>query len=136
MDLRKIKRNSTAISAGVWRENVDGEGLRLLVRGATSPEFANTYAEKLRAIPRASRDENGAVLPSVQDRVYRETIAAVGLLDWGGLFDGETEIAYSKALATELLTNRDYSEFYEMVITEMSRVDKTKAEDEAAVTGN
>ena len=136
MDISKIKRNSAAIAAGVWRDNVDGEGLRLYVRGFTSPEFQDAYTERLRAVPRAQRDDKGEVIALVQNRIHRETIADVGLLDWGGLTDAGTAVPYSKALARQFMTNRDYAELYEIVVGEMQSVDKTRAAIETDVTGN
>lgn len=136
MDISKIKRNSAAIAAGVWRENVDGEGLRLCVRGFTSPEFQGAFNERLRAVPRAQRDDKGEVIAPVRTRIHRETIADVGLLDWGGLTDNGSEIVYSKALAREFMTNLDWGEFYEIVVGEMQSVDNTRAAVETDVTGN
>ena len=132
MDLSSLKRDREKISGGRWIKDLDGAGdLQLKVRGLGSEE-AITYRTILeRKTPRSDKDRNGMLKPMAGYRVLCEMIAEKVLLDWKGLTDSDgKEIKYTPAKAKEIMMDKDYGPFHDLVVGAAQIVDK--GYDEAA----
>lgn len=137
MDISKIKRDTNKISEGQWVSDIPEAGdLKVRVRGMSSPIVQSLMSRKLRSIAKVDKARDGSPKLEVATRITAEVIAEAVLLDWDGLTDDGNEVKYSKALATEWLTNPDYKEFADAVAWAARAVDAGDAEIVEAVEGN
>ena len=137
MDLLSLKRDSAAVSKGVWVDGIKKMGnLRLKVRGFSSPEVMECRTTKERAVPQSDRDEDGFIKLEVGMQITREVLAESVLLDWENLELGGKGIPYSIEKASEYLLNLDFTPFADVVANASSDVDDRRGDAVKAVAKN
>lgn len=137
MDIKNLKQNSAAISAGQWVGQIPNMGdLRLKVRGMGSAQYGLAYSRRLQALTRDDRDRDGTALPSARIRVTAEALHEAVLLDWDGLESGGKPLAYDSDQAFLWLTDPDYVQFVDAVLYAARVVDNGRAEVEGTTAGN
>lgn len=140
MDINALKVDSTRSANGDWIGNIPGMGdLRLKVRGFSSPAYRAAVSLEASKVPREKRmngDIDGSILPDVMDKLTGRCMAALILMDWEGLNDGDTPMPFDPEKAIIFLTHPDYRYFRDAVIYAASAVEKIEANRTASVQGN
>lgn len=128
MQLSALKIDPAAIEQGQWVGNIPDMGdLEFKVRGIGNADYRKLQGKLLRAIPRQQRVD---LSPDQQDEVAGKLLLETCLLDWRNLTDADGKvIAYSKDLATELLTKPEYSRFRDAVAYAASTVGEQQADE-------
>ncbi|KQQ13281.1 hypothetical protein ASF53_13990 [Methylobacterium sp. Leaf123] len=137
MKLSSLKVDAVAIEDGEWIGNIPEMGdLEVRVRGLNNAKYRRLQTTLIDAVPRAKR-QGGRLDPDEQDRITASCLNATVLLDWRGL-EGEDgqPVAYSKDLATELLTKPEFRRFREAVIWAASQVGEERAAADEDDAGN
>lgn len=135
MDVTFLKRDSKAVSAGIWIANVPGMGdTRFKVRGYSAPEVVAIRAAKERAVSLTDRYDDGTIKPDAQMRVFREVLAEGVLLDIENLTEG------SKAVKVDTvrgwLLDPDYEPLADAVFFAANLADRKRKDQVEAVKGN
>lgn len=116
MDISSFKRDSKAIQAGQWVENIDGfEDARFRVRGLSSPVVSTLLSAKERKVSKKGRLKDGTIKPEIRRQIFGEVLHEAVLIDWDGLTDGGQVVPYSKELAEKWCTDPDYEPFADAV---------------------
>lgn len=137
MDISTLKRNSAAVSAGQWVDDIPGMGdVRLRVRGLSSPVVVATRGRKERKAPRDQRERDGSLKPEFGLILFGEVLHEAVLLDWDGLTDKGAAVPYSAEIAQAWLTDPDFAFFADAVVYAAQIVDKGKVEAQGALEGN
>lgn len=119
--LKKFRLNTDAMDHGVWQTfytSPDGKSeIRACVASTSSP----AYLKAVETITRRRRAEikaNGGQLPTETLHAIQREAAGMSLLnDWTGIEnDDGSPIQFSRPMAIEFMTNREYSEFYDWVM--------------------
>lgn len=137
MDINSLKRDSSAVSEGVWVDEIPQMGdLRLKVRGFTSREVMECRSAKERNVPITDRNRDGSILIETGMRITREIMLEAILLDWGKIEDGGAEVEYTKKQAEAWLLDIDYTPFADAVAWAASYVDRLRDENRKAAAKN
>jgi hypothetical protein len=137
MEIKDLKKNSSAISAGQWVDDIPDMGeLRLKVRGLSSPAVSALRARKERAVPRKQRNRDGTLKQATAMRISSEILAEIVLIDWEGITDGGKPVPYDKALATKWLTDLDYQDFANAGAWAAMLVDRGESDELEELAGN
>lgn len=124
MELSSFKRNSAAAAEGRWVDGIPrAPGLRLRVRGLSSPKAVACRRKKERQVEKKDRERGGGFKPEVEQRITREVLHETILLEWDGLKDDGQPIPYSEEMAGQLLLDPDFDEFAGVVTWAASVVD-------------
>lgn len=124
MDIASIKRNSKLAEDGVWVDDIPGmPGLRLRVRGLSSPTAIATRSRLERGVARKDRNHDGTLKPKASREIAGKILFESVLLDWDGLANEGEPQPYDRAVAEELLVDPDYSHFADAVGYAASIVD-------------
>lgn len=132
MKLSDIEVNVDAVEQGTWIGAKHGTPipemgeLCLKVRGTDNADYRRMYSKLANAIPRVRRQDM-----SEHDKVHAQCLNATCLLDWDGVDGPDGPVPYSKAQATELLTNPKWRKFREAVSWAAGMVGEQKAEEQA-----
>ena len=96
----------------------------------TVAKFGNRkFNEMFRKLTAPYGNRVNRIEPKEQEEIYLECMAKTIVLDWGGIFDGEDEIAYSPENVIAMF--RKYPEFHAEVL-EMAKEYRTFVEDDTA----
>lgn len=137
MEISNFKRNSAAAAEGRWIDGIPrAPGLRLRVRGLSSPKAVTCRRQKERQVEKKDRERGGGFKPEVEQRITREVLAEAILLEWDGLKEGGKPVAYSAERARQLLLDPDYDEFAGAVTWAASVVDTDNEEVAEEQEGN
>lgn len=137
MELSNFKRNSAASAEGRWVDDIPtAPGLRLRVRGLTSPKAIAVRQRKERMVERKDRERGGGFKPEVAQRINREVLHEAILLEWDGLTDKGEPISYDSEFAGQLLLNPDFEEFAGAVTWAAGVVDRDDEEVAKEQAGN
>lgn len=124
MDIKNLKRDVATIEAGQWVKDIPNMGnLELRVRGMTNKLYLADNQRRARAVPAEGKTRDGSLTYETASRLLGECLAATVLLEWRNLEDGGEPIEYDKELATEWLTNPEYTQFREAVVYAANVVD-------------
>lgn len=116
MEISAFKRDASQIEAGKWIDGIPGFGdVRLKVRGLSSREFDEVRGRLLRALTRNERDRDGTPLPAAATRCFAVALGEAVLLDWDGITDNGSAVAYDPSIAKKWLTEPDYEPFRDAV---------------------
>lgn len=135
MELSNFKRNSAAAAEGRWIDGIPhAPGLRLRVRGLSSPKAVACRRKKERAVEKKDRERGGGFKPDTERRITREVLHEAILLEWDGLKEKGEPIPYTEEMAGQLLLDPDFDEFAGAVTWAASivDVDNTEVADEQA----
>lgn len=138
MKISSLKRDSAAIEAGQWIDNIPQMGdLRLRVRGFGSKAFVTAQAKLARAVPKDERMRDGQLFPATAIRVLGEAAAEALLLEWDGLTDdADKPLAYDAKLAKTWCTEPDYRHFLDAVVWASQVVENGRSEQTEAIEKN
>lgn len=137
MDISNLKRNSAAIEAGQWIDDIPGMGdLRLRVRGFGSEAYQRVSNQLARAVPPEDRERDGALKPPVARHITGQAMHEAILLEWDHLKDGDKDVPFDSALALTMLTDPDFRRFVEAVTYAATVVDNGRAVAEKKLTKN
>lgn len=137
MELSSFKRNAAAAAEGRWVDGIPrAPGLRLRVRGLSSPKAVACRRKKERQVEKKDRERGGGFKPEVEQRITREVLHEAILLEWDGLKDNGEPIPYTEEMAGQLLLNPDYDEFAGAVTWAASVVDTDNEEVADTQLGN
>lgn len=137
MEIKDLKKNSAAISAGEWVSNIPDMGdLRLKVRGLSSPVVSTLRARKERSVPRNERNRDGSLRQSTARRISSEILAEAVLMDWEGITENGKAVPYNKELATKWLTDLDFQDFADAVAWSSMLVDRGVSDETEELAGN
>lgn len=137
MEISNFKRNSVAAAEGRWVDGIPhAPGLRLRVRGLSSPKAVACRRKKERQVEKKDRERGGGFKPEVEQRITREVLHEAILLEWDGLKDGGQPVPYAEEMARQLLLNPDYDEFAGAVTWAASIVDVDNEEVAEEQKGN
>lgn len=137
MDIGSFKRDSAAVEAGQWVEDIPQAGdLRLKVRGLTSPSVRALTHRLERAVSSDQRERDGSLKPDAALGIFCTVLAREVLMDWENLSQGGKAVSYDQKLAEKWLTDPDMAFFADAVTWAARIVDKAKAEQAEASEGN
>ena len=132
MKISEFEIDATAIEAGAWRDAIGRPGLRFKLRGADNIDWRRMQAKLVADLPR-EKQLSAASDPADDDKITAKLLLETCLLDWEGLEDDNGPIAYSKELATKLLTEPAFRPFRNSVLaTARVLANETIAEREAS----
>lgn len=116
MKLSDLTLDVNKVDEGVWRDVPgDEDGFRVLIRGRRSDAYKKAQGKAMRAT-RRSLGRNQERLMDHVTRIDNECIAKHCLLGWERFFDAKgKEIPYSEEFSKELMTERRYEPFQEIV---------------------
>lgn len=124
MELSSFKRNAAAAAEGRWIDGIPhAPGLRLRVRGLSSPKAVACRRKKERGVEKKDRERGGGFKPETERRITREVLHEAILLEWDGLKDRGEPIPYTEEVAAKLLLDPDFDEFAGAVTWAASIVD-------------
>lgn len=136
MDISALKRDSKAVAAGQWVDDIPGmEDARLCVRGLSSPSVVVMRSAKERKVSKKGRNADGSLKPDIARAILGEVLFEGVLIDWDGFKDGDKAISYDKDIAKKWCTDPDYESFADAVVYAAGIVDRGIAETEEEVTG-
>lgn len=116
MEIGSLKRNSAAIEAGEWVSDIPNAGnLRLKVRGRFCQAAVKLEARLRRNAPPTDRERDGALTPDAETRILRTVLHEAILMDWDGLTDGGTPVAFDREIAGQWLHDPEYDGFGDAV---------------------
>ena len=127
-NLSSLKTNLEKQSKGIWIEY--GGGLDVLIGKVNSPKYKE-YIRKAGAKYRHQIDR-GTVDPDVIEDLVKKAMSKFVLLDWRNMYEEEVEssgnpvldkdgepklvkVEYSEEKAYEILSNKEFDEFYETI---------------------
>lgn len=148
MDLSEVQRDSTAVSAGQWVDEIPNCGdLRLLVRGLSSPYVVAVRSRLERRVPKSDRERDNTLKTTVALKIFGEVLHEAVLLGWenftksvpigegeeGYIPPGEVghpalrkvAIPYNKEDAMTFCTHPDYGPFADAVSWAAMFVDRS-----------
>jgi hypothetical protein len=128
MDIAAVKRDSAAVEAGQWVDEIPQMGdLRLRVRGFSSPVVIEARSAKERAVPAGDRHRDGSIKADVGMQITRQVIVEAVLLDWDNLCANGKKVKYSVEKAEEWILDPDFTPFADAVAWAASYVDRGRA---------
>lgn len=137
MEISSLKRNAAAAAEGRWVGDIPSmPGLRLRVRGLTSPAAVASRRKKERQVERKDRERGGGFKPEVEQRITREVLHEAILLDWDGLTNEGQPVPYDPDFAGQLLLDPDFDAFAGAVTWAAAALDADNAEEADEQAGN
>ncbi len=129
MKLSDLKINSDAVEQGAWVNDIaDMPDLRLKVRGFGNVDDRRIQDLEYQKLPRALK-VRGNLSPAGQDAIMTKRLLGAILVDWDGLTgDDDKPIPYSKEMAEQLLSDKQYSPFRRAVLWAASIVESETKE--------
>ena len=129
MDIQSFKRNTAAIEAGQWVDDIPQMGgLRLKVRGLGCKQYQSKLTRLSRAVPKNQRLRDGSLTSETVLRIMGEAIHGTVLLDWAGITDGDggEAVPFDDDRALKMLTDPDWRPFLDAVVWSAQVVDNEK----------
>lgn len=137
MEISSLKRNAAAAAEGRWVGDIPSmPGLRLRVRGLSSPAAVACRRKKERQVERKDRERGGGFKPEIEQRIAREVLHEAILLEWDGLTDEGAPVTFDADLAGQILLDPDFDAFAGAVTWAASVVDSDTVEDGDEQAGN
>lgn len=137
MKITDLKLNLEQVDNGIWVSDIpELEGVSFLVRGTESQAYQRAMRKALQGVGRKAR--MAAINdPTKYEDLTNRLIAEHLLLDWKGVDDDDGKaIPFDRALATTLMTSREYTPFRRAVLYAVERVDTNTAETKEEILGN
>jgi len=137
MKLSELKIDAQKGEAGAWVRDIPDFGdVALKVRGLGNSDWRRLSAKLYDAVPRSKRQGN-KIDPLESDRIVNECLIETALVDWSGITgDDDKPMPYSKALARELITDPNYSNFRNAVLYAAGVVSQEGVESLSDIVGN
>lgn len=129
MKLADLKVDPAKVEDGDWVDGIpEMEDLRLKVRGVGNAQWRKLQRKLISAVPQHRRID-GVISQEDEDNITSICLQSACLLDWAGL-EGEDgqPLAYSKEVASELLTKPETRAFRDAVLWAATIVGRRKAE--------
>jgi hypothetical protein len=130
--LTDFQIDATAIEGGTWRDAIGRPGLKFKLRGADNLDWRRLQAKLVSELPREKQFAT-ATDPADDDAITGRLLLDACILDWEGLEDDVGPIAFTKDLATTLLTDPAFRPFRNSLLaTARVLANETVSEREAA----
>ena len=132
--LTKIATDPAKEANGVWRDYKDGS--QLLIARTGNPNY-RSMLKRLVKSQRSVIDNDDDLADKVGDKIFAKVMAETILLDWRGIAgpDG-TELKYTSALGTEVLSDPANRDFREAVKNYADDAEAYRRQVEAVAVGN
>lgn len=134
MRLNELTLDVAKVDEGEWKDVPgDADGLRFHLRGRRAKAYKHAYGKEMRKAQRTLARNQGALL-EVMQRIDSECLAKHCVLDWGNFLDAHGErIPFTQEFADELMTERKYEPFQEMIKGLVDEIDNGYDDSEEAV---
>jgi hypothetical protein len=124
MKLASLQIDPEKIETGEWVDDLPGGGdIRIKTKGLNNSAYRALQAKLIAAVPRAERRQG--LKPETMKRINTTCLVETCLLDWDNL-DG---VKFSKAKASELLTDPRYEPLLDICTIAASWVAEGRADD-------
>lgn len=127
MDLTRFKADPQLEDEGVWTSIDAGTGARIKIARIGNRRYREAMTKRLKPYRRALR--NGTLDERVTEQITAEVLAETVLLDWQGLTDGGTPLAYSAEAARTLLCDTRFKDFRDLVVEMASDLELYRQQD-------
>jgi hypothetical protein len=134
MDLNDAAVDPVRVEQGEWIGEKYGTPipdmgeLCLKVRGVENGDWRRLQMKLIAAVPRNKRP-GGQIDPDEADRITSVLLRDAALLDWENLTQGGKVVAYSRDVATGLLTEPEFRRFRAAVLWAAQQVGERRASD-------
>jgi hypothetical protein len=136
-DLESAYLDIDAIEGGKWLSlGADFPGVEIFAKGLSSPEAKKLQAHLERTATKDDRLSSGALTNEAFLNIQRTVIARKCVTDWRGLASGGKPLPFSVETLEGILKEPRARPLAIAIVNAITDLERTKAQQEAAVTGN